>query len=98
MTTEHPGPKEAAYDTLIAPLMTQIIAVCKASRINMIAHFALGPEADEAEDGFGQALSCTTCLVTDDGPDEGSAEVLRARRALGQDRHMVMTMITVPRS
>lgn len=33
--------KEAIYDAEIAPLMTQIIDICKKNSINMIASFAI---------------------------------------------------------
>lgn len=45
---------EAAYDEKIAPLMKQIIAICKEHGIPMFATFVYGP------DGF-----CTTSLPVD---------------------------------
>lgn len=49
--------KEEAYDSLINPLMAQIIAICKEHRIPVLASFTL-----DAESG----LHCTTTLLEDD--------------------------------
>jgi len=46
--------KENKYDEEIAPLMTQIIQVCKENNIAMFAHFRL----DKAE----SQICCTTAL------------------------------------
>jgi hypothetical protein len=51
------GDKEPVYDAEIVPLMTQIIDICKANGINMVASFQLRNETDEE----GHAL-CTTLL------------------------------------
>lgn len=55
--------KEEIYDSQIAPLMAQIIAICKANKIAMLADFAIGHEKDEG-------LKCTTALLDDDSPQE----------------------------
>jgi hypothetical protein len=54
------GPKEKAYDDLISPLMTQIIALCKEHRITVFAHYELDDYTDE--DGEPADVSCTTCI------------------------------------
>ncbi len=51
---------EQIYDEKIAPLMTQIIEVCRASGISMIASFAIANEDDPD-------LRCTTHLLDGKG-------------------------------
>lgn len=51
--------KEAVYDEQISPLMTQVIAICKANNIPMVAQFQY---ANDKENG--PAL-CTTTLPID---------------------------------
>jgi hypothetical protein len=53
--------REAAYDAEIAPLMTQIIATCKAHKIPMLADFDLSSDDDPG-------LKCTTVIFGDDWP------------------------------
>lgn len=48
--------EEAIYDEQIAPLMTQIIAICNEHRIPMVAQFVYGNTEE------GGALLCTTSL------------------------------------
>lgn len=51
--------REANYDEKIAPLMAQIITICKADKIPMVASFDLtGPEDED--------LRCTTILHGED--------------------------------
>lgn len=52
--------KEDIYDTKIAPLMTQIIEVCKEHKIPMLATFNYAC-TDEHSDG-GNDRFCTTCI------------------------------------
>ena len=47
--------REEIYDAQIAPLMTQIIAICKANKIPMIANYNL--------DHDGDGLQCTTLIA-----------------------------------
>lgn len=62
---------EAVYDEQLAPLMRQVIAVCKAHKIPMFATFVYKP------DGF-----CTTSLPVDlfypDAKDSEEAKALLA--------------------
>lgn len=51
------GPLEKAYDEHIAPLMSQIIALCKEHHINMCASFQLDHNEEQ-----GCAMHCTTLL------------------------------------
>ncbi len=53
------GPREIAYDTEIAPLMTQIIATCKRAGIPVVASF----ELDCPEDDPDVPTFCTTAIV-----------------------------------
>lgn len=52
--------REAIYDAEIAPLMTQIVAVCRRADIPIVASFQLD---DDRPDGSG--LFCST-LITDE--------------------------------
>ncbi|MGN6107068.1 MAG: hypothetical protein ACTHU0_18320 [Kofleriaceae bacterium] len=74
-------PREAVYDERIAPLMQQVIAICKEHGINAFAEFSLG--YDEASD---QTLFCTTVLPVDKGDAEGH-EVITS---LAQHRRRLM--------
>lgn len=66
------GPKETAYDERIAPLMTQIIALCQEHKINMFATFALD---EHGEDGL---LKCTTALSGCDPDDADGRKMVNA--------------------
>jgi|GEM_PF-1605170 len=67
----HPGecefvlPKEQIYDEQIAPLMTQIIAICKEHKIAMVSSF------DRGQDDTDRDLLCSTVLTEEefDPPD-----------------------------
>ncbi len=69
--------EESTYDERIAPLMTQIIAVCKERRIPMFASFAYGQGSDGGTD------FCTTSLPVKERPvpelDRCCREVYRPR-------------------
>jgi hypothetical protein len=52
--------KEEIYDAKISPLMTQIIEVCRESKIAMLASFAIPHEDDEG-------LMCSTHLPDETG-------------------------------
>ena len=51
--------KEQVYDDEVFPLMAQIIDICKAHKIAMVASFAV-PNEDNP------ALQCTTALLEDE--------------------------------
>lgn len=77
------GPKETAYDERIAPLMTQIIALCQEHKINMYASYMLDPRED------GEAIiRCTTALPIDEADEEGIAAVRRLTDVSGPMRAM----------
>jgi hypothetical protein len=52
--------KEQVYDEQIAPLMDQVIAICRDRKIAMLATFAIPTEEDND-------LSCTTHLPDESG-------------------------------
>lgn len=52
--------KETVHDERIAPLMTQVIEICRAEGISMIASFAV-PSDDDPD------LRCTTNLADETG-------------------------------
>jgi hypothetical protein len=54
------GPKEKAYDDLISPLMTQIIALCKEHRITVFAHYELDDYTND--EGEPDRVMCTTSV------------------------------------
>jgi hypothetical protein len=56
--------KEQIYDAHIAPLMSQILAICKEHKIAMLASFAIPSDYDDD-------LCCSSALTTDeyDPPD-----------------------------
>jgi len=85
------GPKETAYDERIAPLVTQIIALCREHKINAFATFAL----DKTEED-GCVLWCTTSLPRLDPDDvEGSEKVAaHVRTACPRTSIMAMTITT----
>ncbi|UUZ75485.1 hypothetical protein LP414_27605 [Polaromonas sp. P1(28)-13] len=62
--------KEQAYDTIIHPLMAQIIEACKTHGIAMIGHFDIGTPEDSD-------LKCSTCT-----PDGEGAMPLDMRKAM----------------
>lgn len=57
MDQDNRGPRERAYDELIAPLMTQIIEVCKDHDIPVASQF----ELDAGDDG--EPIYCTTLIT-----------------------------------
>lgn len=54
------GDSEAIYDEQIAPLMTQIINICRKNRIPMLATFQYGNDEEAGSDDF-----CTTRIPFD---------------------------------
>ena len=74
--------KEQVYDERIAPLMTQIIEVCREHKIAMLATFAI-PTPDD------NTLACTTHLPDESGnlPDG----IAQAARAVRGPRPMMLT-------
>lgn len=75
--------KEEAYDSLINPLMAQIIAICKEHRIPVLASFTL-----DAESG----LHCTTTLLEDEW--EPSEEIIAASKELFRESGASLMTLT----
>jgi hypothetical protein len=67
--------KEEIYDAQIDPLMAQILVICKANKIAMIADFSLDDEDD---------LHCTSATLEDEfSPGAGQLqafEILKPKR------------------
>ena len=57
--------KEGIYDEKIAPLMTEIIKICKAEEIPFNAQFYLKQEREDAE-VENQAMYCSTVIPCSD--------------------------------
>lgn len=74
--------KEEAYDELISPLMSQIIAICKEHKIPCLANFSL-----DAESG----LQCTTTLLDEEW--EPSEKMLEAARLIYAKREPLMLTV-----
>lgn len=64
---------EQVYDEKIAPLMTQIIAICKEHRIPVVASFAYARNADEDDTAL-----CTTVLPFEGREVDSFVEAARA--------------------
>ena len=54
--------KEKVYDEEIAPLMSQIIEICKREKLHMAAQYYLKQERNDAE-FENHAMYCTTVLI-----------------------------------
>jgi hypothetical protein len=54
--------KEEIYDEKIAPLMKQIIDICKEEELPMVAQFYLKQQHPEADEENG-AMYCTTTII-----------------------------------
>lgn len=78
--------KEEIYDAQIAPLMAQIIDVCKANKIAMLATFHLPIDEDDN-------LECTTALLGDDfDPPEQMIAALNVLRPPQSRALMIRTL------
>lgn len=67
---------EAVYDEQINPLMAQIIAICKANKMPMVATFAYA-NAEETADHEEKHYFCTTVLQWDGRDPEGIQRAYR---------------------
>ena len=72
--------KENAYDEHIAPLMTQIIAICQEHKINAFATFVL-----DNDEELGPTV-CTTALPVDPSEARGMSMVRQLRAIVGAPR------------
>ena len=80
--------KEEVYDQEIAPLVTQIIDICRARGIAMLASFAIPTPADPH-------LCCTTMLP--DGTGKNGPGHMRASTILGAQDHAVIAVTAMRR-
>jgi hypothetical protein len=77
--------KEEAYDAQIAPLMTEIIKICKEYKIAMLAQFST-PNDDDPD------LVCTTGLLMDEHePNEAQIEAFKILRR-GKSKPLFLTV------
>lgn len=76
------GPREKAYDDLIAPLMTQIIGHCQSHDIPVVATFQL--DDDGGADG---PMFCTTIIVR-----EGDHQAMHAAAAATRPGSQIVAM------
>lgn len=81
--------REQAYDSLLNPLIAQVLEICKAHKIPMLASFGLEESDDEETEG----LHCTSALLEDDW--NPSPELLQAYRTIYSQRTSALTMITI---
>lgn len=58
--------KENIYDTQVSPLMQQIIAICKANGIAMMASFDIAHDGEGPNGEDCSALTCNTLLPDGD--------------------------------
>lgn len=77
--------KEEIYDEQIAPLMTQIINICKTNKIAMVMQFAIpSPDNDD--------LLCTTALAAKEyNPPDHMVEATIFLRNAGQSAPFAIT-------
>ena len=57
--------KETIYDERIAPLMKEVIQICKSEGIPLVAQFYLKQQHPDADEENG-AMYCTTSIVPND--------------------------------
>nr|WP_026681352.1 hypothetical protein [Priestia megaterium] len=55
--------KEKVYDEEIAPLMKQIIEICKREELPMVAQYYLKKERDDQDEYLGEPMYCTTTII-----------------------------------
>jgi len=80
--------KEEIYDEKIAPLMKEVIKVCKEEGINFLAHFYLAEETEEENH-----LHCTTYIPGEKEHDK-LKDALKLVRGKGYfTPHFTMTTV-----
>jgi len=77
--------KEDIYDEQIAPLMSQIIAICKEHKIANVCTFSLPSDDDEG-------LQCTTVMLDDEFDPPGGYK-LAVDHIMGPQRSPMMMTI-----
>jgi hypothetical protein len=76
--------KEEAYDTIINPLMAQIITACKEHKVNAAAWFSLDDE-----------LGYRTVLIPDEADQYGLETVKKLQKIMVGPPTFVASIITV---
>ena len=87
-----PGPREIAYDTYIAPLMTQIISMCREHKIPIVASFELDVQDGDEPDN---PMMCTTALTAKEDVGDVRSKKLHQMVDVIHPRHPPIMMVTV---
>ena len=84
--------KEQIYDREIAPLMAQILSICKTNKIAMLADFAIGHDNDEG-------LRCTSAILTSDlNPPENMVLALELLRPKPVFNLLITEILSPPKA
>lgn len=83
--------REAIYDAQISPLITQIITLCKAHDIPVIASFDLD---DDRDDPDRRGLACTTLIVPKNAQPRFHAAM---REIQNKPSFMAFAIVTEPK-
>lgn len=87
--------KENIYDTQVSPLMQQIIEICKANGIAMMASFDIAHDGEGSNGEDCSALICNTLLPNGDG--ENNPLFVHANDHIRRRGRQVPMMITTKR-
>ena len=88
--------KEQAYDSLISPLMLQIISICKDQGIAMMASFDIAHDGEDPNGEDCSGLICTSLLP--DGDGEPNQTFMQANALIRRGRRPSPMMITTDHS
>lgn len=88
--------KEEIYDSQISPLMLQIIEICKAQGIAMVASFDIGHDGTGPNGEDCQGLVCSS--LTPDGDGNPNPIFVQAFKLIKRGRLQPPMMITTERS
>ena len=84
--------KEEIYDSLISPLMQQIVAICREHGIAMLMDFAIGHDGEGPEGQDCTDLRCSTLLPDETGDNAVMhQEALALIRRRGRPAPMMVT-------
>ena len=88
--------KEQAYDSLISPLMLQIISICKDQGIAMMASFDIAHDGEGPNGEDCSGLVCSSLLP--DGNGEPNQAFMQANAFIRRGRRPSPMMITTDHS
>lgn len=88
--------KEQAYDSLISPLMLQIISICKDQGIAMMASFDIAHDGEGPDGEDCSGLVCSSLLPDGDGKPNQS--FTQANAFIRRGRRSASMMITTDHS